>query len=538
MPINRRQLQKQSSKFNLSTDNLDQGSLRKGILVCFSKETRLKLETIVNNLLLRVIISLLVLIDGTLVVFTLTSKDKKLVHNLKITSEAILWILCLDVVLDIIVKDLHYFKDKWNIIDFVVVTGCLAIEYAIPPDIGSKFRVLVFFRQIKLIRVLVNFCRLQRHLRKASQKAVSQGKRRYKKDGFDLDLSFITENLFAMSVPAVGKEAIYRNECDQVASFFKKKYEGNFHIYNLCPERQYNYAKFENEVYEWFMDDHNPPPLCTLIEFCIHVHRWLADPDHKDDERVAAVHCKGGKGRTGTMVCAYLLYSEYTAILNPDKPDDVRTIHTADDAMEWFTFRRTGELRSGAGVEVPSQKRYVQYIEQLLNVCVGENRPYTSLTVPTGPKIEIKKIRVMGVRKLIQEVRELKVVIRTVEKNQTTEKLYADLKIIGNPKEFDCIPCSETHIDYADFIPQKPIEVQDDVKVSFYGPNMDITKINLFGFWWHTWFEEGQKTREKEFMISFKKEDTDGIRHAIKKKKYENIFPRFFECQAFFTFVE
>ena len=81
-------------------------------------------------------------------------------------------------------------------------------------------------------------------------------------------------------------------------------------------------------------DDHNPCALAVIEKFCTSVDTYLAlHPDN-----VIAVHCKAGKGRTGTMISCYLQHAQICM--------------TAYDALTLFSKERTND---GKGVTIPSQ---------------------------------------------------------------------------------------------------------------------------------------------------------------------------------------
>jgi protein-tyrosine phosphatase len=86
------------------------------------------------------------------------------------------------------------------------------------------------------------------------------------------------------------------------------------------------------------------------------MRNWLhrldeTESDTDKKERVAVVHCKAGKGRSGTIACAYLISQEGWK---------------KEDALQRFTDRRM-RVGFGNGVSIPSQLRYVGYIDKWAN---------------------------------------------------------------------------------------------------------------------------------------------------------------------------
>lgn len=49
---------------------------------------------------------------------------------------------------------------------------------------------------------------------------------------------------------------------------------------------------------------YSPPPLAMMADFCQEATTWI----EKNKENVVAIHCKAGKGRTGVMISALLLW--------------------------------------------------------------------------------------------------------------------------------------------------------------------------------------------------------------------------------------
>ena len=185
------------------------------------------------------------------------------------------------------------------------------------------------------------------------KRLVSKQKRRYQDENFDLDMSYITNRVIAMGYPSIGCETVYRNSLTDVVNFFHEKHNDKVKIYNLCLEKDriYNKNLFSKSYVGLFpATDHNPCPIKLILEFCIDICLYLL----KNPNSVAAVHCKAGKGRTGVMICSYLVFS-----------------HLCESSEKAFRYYARIRTKDNTGVTIPSQKRYIKYFETFLqaNFC-------------------------------------------------------------------------------------------------------------------------------------------------------------------------
>ena len=84
-------------------------------------------------------------------------------------------------------------------------------------------------------------------------------KNRYKEEGYNLDLTYITPRMIAMAFPGSGFEKIYRNSVDDVQNFFLKHHGAKYMVVNLSG-RDVDESKLTN-VFSIDWEDHQAPTL-------------------------------------------------------------------------------------------------------------------------------------------------------------------------------------------------------------------------------------------------------------------------------------
>ncbi|XP_047959902.1 phosphatidylinositol 3,4,5-trisphosphate 3-phosphatase and protein-tyrosine-phosphatase PTEN1 [Salvia hispanica] len=217
---------------------------------------------------------------------------------------------------------------------------------------------------------------------------VSKKRRRMLVAGYDLDMTYITDRILAMSFPAERMRAMYRNPLWQVKSALDTSHRDHYKVYNLCIEEDYDPLHFNGYVERFPFDDNHVPPLTMVKEFCENVHAWLAS----DPKNIAVVHCMAGKGRTGLMVSCYLVY----------------TGMPADKALHLYAERRT---TNNEGVSIPSQRRYVGYWEKAMSQAGGmdlASSPYVNMPQPCTRELQhIRLYDTAGISQVFVVVSEL-----------------------------------------------------------------------------------------------------------------------------------
>ncbi|XP_050085903.1 uncharacterized protein LOC126571437 isoform X2 [Anopheles aquasalis] len=297
---------------------------------------------------------------------------------------------------------------------------------------------------------------------------VSGQRKRFIEDGYNLDLSYIGDRIIAMGYPADNVEAIYRNKRGDVVRFLKEKHSDCCKVYNLCSERAYDATLFQHYA-EYPFKDHNPPDIELINKFCEDVDEFL----RRDSRNVVAIHCKAGKGRTGTMICCYLLYS--------------KTFQTANEALTFYAEKRTKDKK---GVTIPSQRRYVEYYEQLLR----GTGPYQDVT------LYISEIRISPADVPLKS---------------------GTISMKGSKESY---PLTEFHRseEYVTVQLNYCAPLTGDVKIEFARSKLQDKRCH---FWFNTFFVEraGKYDSQNRLVLSLTKKEIDDAHKGNTKKCPEQV---------------
>ncbi|KAL4480821.1 hypothetical protein ABPG72_001690 [Tetrahymena utriculariae] len=283
---------------------------------------------------------------------------------------------------------------------------------------------------------------------------VSKQKKRFESDEFSLDLTYITPKIIAMGFPADKFESLYRNDRKEVKNFFKKKHKDNYKIYNLCSEREYNREEFQNFAHYPF-EDHQAPEFQLIYNFCKDLFKFLYEEGNEDN--TAAVHCKAGKGRTGVMICCFLMYSGEH--------------QKAIDSLRYYGMMRT---KNKKGVTIPSQIRYVQYFEKALQCKYNlENFPRINLKLLKIKLVTIPNFNFFG----------------------GCEPFFTIIQFSDNKEKIeynslDHFKLQKYHKEpYIEFVLEE-YDIKGDVQIQFFNKSLLKKKEKMFQFWFNCAFFE------------------------------------------------
>ena len=172
---------------------------------------------------------------------------------------------------------------------------------------------------------------------------------RARHDEAGLDLCYVTDKIIATSGPSgTYPQLAYRNPLKDLVKFLDSKHKDNWAIWEFRAEGTgYPDEEVYGRIRHYPWPDHHPPPFALVPLIMGSMKQWL----NENDKRVVVVHCKAGKGRSGTISCSYLISEEGWK---------------REDAMQTFTDRRM-RPGFGVGISIPSQVRTLTYVERWTN---------------------------------------------------------------------------------------------------------------------------------------------------------------------------
>ncbi|NWZ45970.1 TENS3 protein, partial [Haliaeetus albicilla] len=172
-------------------------------------------------------------------------------------------------------------------------------------------------------------------------------------EGYELDLTYITERIIAVSFPASCSEETYLHNLQDVTRMLKSKHGDNYLVLNLS-EKRYDLAKLNPKIMDVGWPDLHAPPLDKVCTICKAMESWL----NNDPQHVVVIHCRGGKGRIGVVISSYMYFTNVSA--------------SADQALDRFAMKKFFDDKVSALMQ-PSQRRYVQFLSGLLSGSVKMN---------------------------------------------------------------------------------------------------------------------------------------------------------------------
>lgn len=199
-------------------------------------------------------------------------------------------------------------------------------------------------------------------------------KQSYLNGDYVLDLSYVAPNFIVSAGPtdrAVTR--LFRDSVELLVEHLHRAHGDKWHIWSLRAEgRGYSSDHVTGHVTDRGVPDHQPVSVDFLADICREISEFLAVPGN-----IAVVHCKEGKGRSGSVFCGWHMW----------QMRQQGVLVSVEEAVAKFTEKRM-RRGFGSGISISSQLRFLHYWKEYLEspplretfrgFCLpGEHCPYS-----------------------------------------------------------------------------------------------------------------------------------------------------------------
>ncbi|CAK9442284.1 uncharacterized protein LODBEIA_P60270 [Lodderomyces beijingensis] len=297
-----------------------------------------------------------------------------------------------------------------------------------------------------------------------------------------LDLSYITPQIIVSSAPTTTYiESWYRYPLSDLLTYLNHTHGDEWRFYNFRGEEAgYVDEDVDGRVHHYPFPDHFPPSFEIMISCVADIHEFI---NGGGGGRVVVLHCKAGKGRSGTLCCAYLMYERVMSGRSVDVEEVVRE----------YTRKRM-KVFGGAGVSILSQRRYLGYFERYLLSMQRDmwrmwGRDYMEWR-ESGVEYRVAEVVFRGLR--VDQMGFSLSDYVVVEDGEGRENTVVNTLIVESVR--GCGGCGGRGRDGGD----------DDVSFEFeqrvsVGPDVMIRVERLCYLWFNIYFEVGQEAKVAEF---------------------------------------
>jgi len=132
-----------------------------------------------------------------------------------------------------------------------------------------------------------------------------------------------------------------------VGHLLDRRHDGRYMVWNLS-EVDYDQTILNEQVLTFSFPGSPSPPLGLLLKLLVSMESWLK----ADDRNVAVVHCLTGKGRTSTVLAAFLCWMGQAGF---------------SDIYQALEYIAACKQITAEELTIPSQRRYASYFKNMLD---------------------------------------------------------------------------------------------------------------------------------------------------------------------------